>query len=211
MPVDTQHRRLHLASRSPRRRELLAQIGVGFDTLLLRNSPRDDRALDETPLTGEGPVDYVERIARSKAEHGWRIVSWRRLLSQPVLAADTTIELAGELIGKPRDADDARRILRRLSGNTHRVLTAVAIAFETRMELALSISEVRFRPLDEGEIGRYVASGEPMDKAGGYAIQGLASRFIDRIEGCYFNVVGLPVSLVHRFLKEAGYVPPAHR
>jgi septum formation protein len=150
MPVDTQHPRLHLASRSPRRRELLGQIGIGFDTLLLRSSPRDDRALDETPLTGEGPVDYVERIARSKAEHGWRIVSWRRLLSQPALAADTTIELAGELIGKPRDTDDARRILRRLSGNTHRVLTAVAIAFETRMELALSISEVRFRPLDEG-------------------------------------------------------------
>ncbi len=205
MPVDTQHPRLHLASRSPRRRELLAQIGIGFDTLLLRNSPRDDQALDETPLTGEDPVDYVERIARSKVEHGCRIVSWRRLLSQPVLAADTTIELAGELIGKPRDADDARRILQRLSGNTHRVLTAVAIAFETRMELALSISEVRFRPLDEGEIGRYVASGEPMDKAGAYGIQGCAGMFVEYLAGSYSGVMGLPLCETAQLLKRFGY------
>lgn len=206
MPVDTQHPRLHLASRSPRRRELLAQIGVGFDTLLLRNSPRDDRALDETPLTGEDPVDYVERIARSKAEHGCRIVSWRRLLPQPVLAADTTIELAGELIGKPRDAEDARRILQRLSGKTHRVLTAVAIACEVHMELALSISEVRFRPLDEGEIGRYVASGEPMDKAGAYGIQGRAGMFIEHLSGSYSGVMGLPLCETAQLLKRFGYL-----
>ena len=107
MPVEVPRPRLYLASRSPRRRELLAQIGVAFDTLVLRSPPRDVRELDETPLAGEDPIEYVQRVARRKAEHGWRIVEWRKLPPQAVLAADTTLVLGGELVGKPRDADDA--------------------------------------------------------------------------------------------------------
>jgi septum formation protein len=185
--------RLYLASRSPRRRELLRQIGISFDTLVFRDAPREDGELDEKPHAGEDPVAYVERIANSKAEHGWRIVEARRLPSQPVLAADTTLELGGELIGKPADAADACRILRRLSGQTHRVLTAVAVSFHGRLELALSRSEVRFRTLDEGEIRRYVATGEPMDKAGAYAIQGHAAIFVEHLAGSYSGVMGLPL------------------
>ena len=158
-------------------------MGIGFDTIAFRDSPRDDPGLDETPLAGEDPVGYVERVARHKAEHGCRIVAWRRLPAQPVLAADTTLDLAGELIGKPLDAVDAESILRRLSGRTHRVLTAVAVGFAGRVEMALSISEVRFRALDEDEIRRYVASGEPMDTAGAYGIQGRAAMFVDHLAG----------------------------
>jgi septum formation protein len=207
MTIDAQHPRLHLASRSPRRRELLAQIGVGFDTIIFRNSPRADPALDETPLAAEDPVAYVERIARSKAAHGCCIVGWRRLLPQPVLAADTTLELAGELIGKPLDDEDAGRILRRLSGRTHRVLTAVAIGFEGRIELALSCSEVRFRALDDDEIRRYVTSGESIDKAGAYGIQGRAGMFVEHLAGSYSGVMGLPLCETVQLLKRFGYRP----
>ncbi len=205
MPVDGQHPRLHLASRSPRRRELLAQIGVHFDTIAFRNTPRDDLVLDETPLPAEDPIHYVERIARNKAAHGCRIVGWRKLLPQPVLAADTTIDLAGKLIGKPLDADDASRILQRLSGNTHRVLTAVAIGFAGCIELALSISEVRFRQLESDEIRCYVASGEPMDKAGAYGIQGHAGIFVEYLAGSYSGVMGLPLCETAQLLKRCGY------
>lgn len=204
MSVDLQHPRLHLASRSPRRRELLAQIGVGFDTIVFRNPPRDDPGLDETPRAGEDPLSYVERIARSKAEHGCAIVRSRRLQQQPVLAADTILELAGELIGKPGDAEDARRILQRLAGNTHRVLTAVAVGFEGRIEVALSVSEVRFRQLDDGEIRRYVATGEPMDKAGAYGIQGRAGMFVEHLAGSYSGVMGLPLCETAQLLKRFG-------
>ena len=188
-----QHRRVHLASRSPRRRELLTQIGVGFDTIAFRDAQRGDPELDETPLPKEAPTAYVERLARNKASLGWRIVNWRGLLLQPVLAADTTIELAGELIGKPLDVDDAQRILRRLSGQTHRVLTAVAVRFDERTELLCWISEVRFRELDDDEIARYVASGEPMDKAGAYGIQGRAAMFVGHIAGSFSGGLGVPL------------------
>jgi len=200
-----QHRRVHLASRSPRRRELLTQIGVGFDTIAFRDAQRGDPELDETPLPKEAPTAYVERLARNKASLGWRIVNWRGLLLQPVLAADTTIELAGELIGKPLDVDDAQRILRRLSGQTHRVLTAVAVSFDERTELLCSISEVRFRELDNDEIARYVASGEPMDKAGAYGIQGRAAMFVEHIAGSYSGVMGLPLCETAQLLKRFGY------
>lgn len=202
-----QHPRVHLASRSPRRRELLAQIGVRFDTIAFRDPQRGDPELDETPLQGEEPISYVERLARSKARLGHRIVTWRRLLMQPILAADTTIELDGELIGKPVNAEDARRILHRLSGQTHRVLTAVAIYFDDRIELARSISEVRFRQLDDGEIERYIASGEPMDKAGAYGIQGRAGMFVERLAGSYSGVMGLPLCETAQLLKRFGYLP----
>ena len=204
MPINLNNPRIHLASRSPRRRELLTQIGIPFDTIVFRNPPRADLELDETPHDSEAPIDYVDRVARAKAGHGWRIVGWRKLLPQPVLAADTTLEFAGEIIGKPLDANDAHAILRRLSGHTHRVLSAVAIAFEGRVESMLSISEVRFGVLDEAEIRRYVASGEPMDKAGAYGIQGHAGLFVEHLAGSYTGVMGLPVCETGELLKSFG-------
>jgi septum formation protein len=203
MPINFRNPRIYLASRSPRRRELLAQIGIQFDTIVFRNPPREDKELDETPHDGEAPVDYVQRVARAKAEHGWRIVEWRKLLPQPVLAADTTLELDGEIIGKPINAEDASRILMRLSGKTHHVLTAVSVAFEGRIESVLSVSDVRFGVLKETEIRRYIASGEPMDKAGAYGIQGGASLFVEHLAGSYTGVMGLPLfetgNLLRRF------------
>ncbi len=203
MAANLPNPRIHLASRSPRRRELLTQIGVQFDTIIFRDPPRADKELDETPHVGETPIDYVQRVANAKAGHGWRIVEWRKLRPQPVLSADTTLEFAGEIIGKPLDNDDACAILRRLSGHTHRVLTAVAVAFEGRIESVLSVSEVRFGVLDEAEIRRYVASGESLDKAGAYGIQGHAGLFVEQLSGSYTGVMGLPLfetgALLRRF------------
>ncbi|SDG63293.1 Maf family protein [Propionivibrio dicarboxylicus] len=192
---------IYLASRSPRRRELLTQIGVSFDVIAFRGPPREDDETDETPLPGERPIDYVQRVAEAKARHGERIVGWRRLERRPVLAADTTLEFDGEIIGKPCDADDAFRILRRLSGKTHRVLTAVAVAGDGRLEAALSISAVRFGVLDDEDIRRYVDSGEPMDKAGAYGIQGHAGLFVEHLAGSYTGVMGLPLFETGRLLR----------
>lgn len=197
--------RIHLASRSPRRRELLTQIGVQFDTLIFRDGNRADKETDETPLPDENPIDYVQRVARAKAEHGWRCVGWRKLLAQPVLSADTTLEFEGEVIGKPVDAADAGRILARLAGKTHRVLTAVAVCQDQRIETALSISEVRFSALDATAIRRYVDSGEPMDKAGAYGIQGRAGMFVEHLAGSYTGVMGLPLFETTQLLRRFGY------
>ena len=185
--------RLYLASRSPRRRELLTQIGVQFDTLLFRDLPRQDPEVDETPLPGEAPLVYVERVARAKAIQGERIVELRKLPQRLVLAADTTLDFEGEIIGKPVDADDAQAILMRLSGRTHRVLTAMAVAYASHVESILSVSEVRFGTLDAAEIRRYVATGEPMDKAGAYGIQGHAGLYVEQLVGSYSGVMGLPL------------------
>lgn len=193
--------RIYLASRSPRRRELLHQIGVPFDTLLFRTGQRSDAEIDETPLPGEEAVRYVERLARAKAEHGWNLLALRRLVPQPVLSADTTLEMDGDIIGKPVDEADAAAILNRLSGRTHRVLTGVAVHFQGRTEYALSLSEVRFRELEEDEIRHYVLSGEPMDKAGAYGIQGRAGMFVQHLAGSYSGVMGLPVCETAQLLK----------
>jgi len=198
--------RLYLASRSPRRRELLTQIGIQFDTVLFRNHPREDKEVDETPHAGEAPQIYVERVARAKAVHGSRIVGWRRMQPQPVLAADTTLEVDGEIIGKPVDGEDAKAILRRLSGRSHRVLTAVAVALDGRVEARLSVSEVRFCVLDEAQIASYVASGEPMDKAGAYGIQGRAAQFIEHLTGSYSGVMGLPLFETAELLRSFGFL-----
>jgi len=197
--------RIYLASRSPRRRELLNQIGVAFDTVIFRAGERADAETDETPLPGEAAVAYVERVARAKAEHGARILSWRKLPPRPVLSADTTLELADEIIGKPQDAADAAAILRRLSGQTHRVLTGVAVHLAGQTEYVLSTSEVRFRQLDDEEIRHYVLSGEPMDKAGAYGIQGYAGLFVEYIAGSYTGIMGLPVCEVGELLKGVGF------
>ncbi len=197
-------RRIYLASRSPRRRELLKQIGVGYDMLLLREDPRRDQDIDEAPIAGEAPPAYVMRIARSKAEVGWRHVVARRLPPRPVLAADTTVVLAGEIIGKPADADHARQLLARLSGHTHQVLTAVAVARNAQVETALCTSAVEFRELADLEIRRYAASGEPLDKAGAYAIQGQAAVFVRAIGGSYSGIMGLPLYETAEMLRRFG-------
>ena len=205
MAFDTRNPRLYLASRSPRRRELLTQMGILFDTLAFRSPPRQDDDVDETAHDGEAALVYVERVARLKAEHGWRTVEMRRLMPQLVLAADTTLEFQGEIIGKPTDAGDARAILRRLSGQTHRVLTSIAVAFEGRIESAISISDVTFGAISETEIRRYVATGEPMDKAGAYGIQGRAGMFVEHLSGSYSGVMGLPLYETGVLLKRFGF------
>jgi len=199
--------RIYLASRSPRRRELLKQIGIAFEPLLLREDLRRGADVDETLIPGESPESYVSRVARAKAEAGWRRIASRRLLPYPVLAADTTVVLDGEIIGKPADARGAHELLRRLSGRTHQVLTAVAVAREARVETALSISAVEFRELADGEIRRCVASGEPFDKAGAYAIQGRAAVFVRAISGSYSGIMGLPLFETAELLGRFDVVP----
>ena len=196
--------RLYLASRSPRRRELLTQMGVAFDTVIFRSGLRTDPQVDEALHAGETAPAYVERVARAKAGHGIDLLLERRLPLRPVLAADTTLELAGEIIGKPVDEADALAILRRLSGRTHAVLTGVAVAYEGCTEYVQSISEVRFRPIEDDELRRYVHSGEPMDKAGAYGVQGQGALLVERIDGDFFNVMGLPVLLLSRMLADFG-------
>jgi len=199
--------RLYLASRSPRRRELLNQIGIDFDTVVFRDGMRADSETDETPQPGESPVAYVERVARAKAIHGLKIVEERKLPMRPVLSADTTLEFNGDIIGKPVDRADAAAILRRLSGQTHRVLTGVAINHMGHTEYVLSTSEVSFREIDDEEIRHYVMSGEPMDKAGAYGIQGRAGLFVKHLSGSFTGVMGLPVCETGDLLKRLGFRP----
>jgi septum formation protein len=197
--------RIYLASNSPRRRELLHQIHVNFELLLFRGNPREDPDVMEAVLVGEDPDAYVLRTAHEKAAAGLKRIAARRLYPAPLLAADTTIDLDGEVIGKPEDTAEAEEILHRLSGRTHRVLTAVVVATEQRIEQALSVSEVRIRALEEAEIRRYVASGEPMDKAGAYGIQGRAGMFIESINGSYSGIMGLPLYETSMLLRQFGY------
>jgi len=197
--------RIYLASKSPRRRELLTQIGVRFDLMLFRNSPREDPATDETPLPGEPPLDYCKRVAGEKARHGVRLVGLRRISPRPVLAADTTLDVDGEIVGKPTDETNAAAILQRLSGRTHRVITAVALADGARFECIAQVSEVRFRELNQEEIRRYVISGEPMDKAGAYGIQGRAGMFVEEIRGSYSGIAGLPLCETTLLLRRFGH------
>jgi len=184
---------IYLASRSPRRRELLAQIGVRFHLLLFRARPGEGPDVDETSLGDELPAVYVERLARGKAEAAWRRMLQRNLPQAPVLAADTTVALDGRVFGKPASRQDAADMLAALSGRSHEVLTAVALKHADWLESALSRSEVRFKPLSAQEIGQYVATGECDDKAGAYAVQGRAGRFIIELHGSYSGVMGLPL------------------
>lgn len=184
---------IYLASRSARRREILAQMGVRYDMLLLREAPGRSPDFDETPLPDEDPAAYVQRVARMKAEVGWNRMQARQLRRQPVLAADTTVTADGQILGKPADRADAARMLRLLSGREHVVHTAVALMLDARLEVRLSTTRVEFGALGEEAIRQYVATGEPMDKAGAYGIQGRAAMFVKRLEGSYTGVVGLPV------------------
>ena len=196
---------IYLASRSPRRRELLKQIGVSFQLFQLREEPGRDPDVDETPAGDESATAYVLRIARTKAEVAAHYMQ-RRALSQrwPVLAADTTVVCGGRIIGKPGGNDEAARMLESLAGSQHEVITAIALAFNDRIETAVSESKVWFRDLTQDDIRRYVAAGESLDKAGGYAVQGRAAAFITRIEGSYSGIVGLPLAETAALLAKAG-------
>jgi septum formation protein len=195
---------IYLASRSPRRRELLKQIGVAFQVVQLREDPRREVDVDETPRKDESAASYVLRIARAKAEVAAHYMHRRSLQRWPVLAADTTVVCDDRIIGKPENHDAAARILETLSGRQHEVITAVAVAFSDRFETATSSSHVWFRPLHPDEVRRYVATGEPLDKAGAYAIQGRGAAFIMRIEGSYSGIMGLPLAETATLLAKFG-------
>ena len=200
---------LVLASASPRRRELLAQAGFSFEV--------HPAHIPEEPLEGEDPFAYVTRLAREKAQVVFLELTdangtagETRLdteSSMTVLGADTTVTLDNAILGKPEDAADAARMLRLLSGRTHRVITGVAVVTAYGVEVAAEATAVSFLALSDEDIAAYVATGEPMDKAGAYAIQGRAARWIPRIEGCYFNVVGLPLALVTTLLESRNQKP----
>jgi septum formation protein len=178
---------LVLASQSPRRAEILRQAGIPFT---VRTA-----VVDETPLPRETPENYVVRLAEEKAR------SVEATAGETVLGADTTVVVDEQILAKPEDPEDARRMIRLLAGRSHDVLTGICLRRGNEAVRDFASTRVWFAALSEAEIAGYVESGEPMDKAGGYAIQGLASKFVERIEGCYFNVMGLPVGLVYRHLK----------
>jgi septum formation protein len=195
-------RGIYLASRSPRRRELLSQIGVRYHLLLFRDRVGEQADVDETTLSGEKPAAYVERMARAKAEAGWRRMLQRNLPIAPVLAADTTVAFEGRIFGKPANREQAEQFLATLSGKRHEVLTAVALKNHEQLEFALSTSEVLFKTLSRDEITQYVASGETDDKAGAYAIQGRAARFVVELRGSYSGVMGLPLYETSQLLEK---------
>jgi septum formation protein len=187
--------RLILASGSPRRAEILQSVGLPFTVL--------SSAVDETPIPGESAQEMVRRLASAKAE----LVAQRAVGPAIVIAADTVVTLDNTIFGKPRTTEDARQMLEKLAGRMHSVITGVALIRLPDVERREfhEITHVQFGPLDEEEITRYLASGEPFDKAGAYAIQGRAGRYIARIEGCYYNVVGLPLARLCTALAELGW------
>ena len=184
--------RLVLASASPRRAELLAQAGFSFDVA--------PAGVDEAVQPDEAPQAYATRVARDKA----RVTAASAQSGQPILAADTVVVVSGQILGKPADTLQAAEMLRLLSGTVHEVHTAVVLLMSGREVVEVVTTRVRFVPLGESEIVWYLSTGEPYGKAGAYAIQGHASRFIDWIEGSWSNVVGLPVATVYRILKDSG-------
>lgn len=182
---------IYLASTSPRRKVLLEQINIEFQSV--------DVSIDETPFEDENPQNYANRMALAKARAAYRTV-----LNDSVLAADTVVVCSGKIFGKPKDADEARWMLQKLSGIRHQVLTAVALVNKTKQSVRLNVNNVYFKMLEAEEIESYIATGEPFGKAGAYAIQGFASIFIQRIEGSYTGVMGLPLYETAILLSEIG-------
>ena len=193
---------VYLASQSPRRRQLLEQIGVRYEMLVA--GPEEDAESLEAVVPGERPAVYVERVTRAKLAAALSRRAARGLADAPVLCADTTVAIGARILGKPADADDATRMLALLSGRTHRVITAVAVAGQQGTRLLTNTSRVRFATLPRTAIDRYVASGEPFGKAGAYAIQSAAAAWIERIEGSYTGIMGLPLHETAVLLQEAG-------
>jgi septum formation protein len=200
-PID---RKIYLASKSPRRRELLRQIGVEFELLMLRNDAVRGPDVSELELPDEAAADYVARVANEKAAFAWNIVQSRRLPVRPVLAADTTVTIDGKILGKPASREEAIHMLELLSGRTHQVLTSVAVHHTGMAEQVTQVSDVRFATLSMASIKAYCATTEPYDKAGGYGIQGLAALFVAHIDGSHSGIMGLPLYETARLLRQAG-------
>jgi septum formation protein len=196
---------VYLASKSPRREELLRQLGIDFASLRVREAPGRERDVLEEARDAEPALHYVERIARTKAAIGWQRMLQRGLAPRPVLGADTEVVLDGTIFGKPKDAADAVRMLTLLSSRTHHVMTAVALCWDQAIVAEISTSAVTFRDLTHDEIERYVATGEPFDKAGAYAVQGRAASFVSRIDGSYTGVMGLPLYETAQALAGIGF------
>jgi septum formation protein len=194
---------IYLASQSPRRRQLLEQLGVTYE-LLLPDAGEDSEAL-EAVRPGEAPARYVQRVTGLKLDAALDRLTRRGLAPAPVLCSDTTVALGRAIYGKPRDARDASRMLRELSGSTHRVLTAIAVQSGRKRREALSDSRVTFAALGPAQIRRYVAGGEPMGKAGAYAVQGRAAAFISHISGSYSGIMGLPMHETAQLLRAFGF------
>ncbi|MDP1741994.1 nucleoside triphosphate pyrophosphatase [Polaromonas sp.] len=193
---------IYLASQSPRRRQLLEQMGVSCQ-LLLPGAEEDSEAL-EVVLAGESPTAYVQRVTQLKLDAAVARLKQRGLPSAPVLCSDTTVALARRIYGKPDGAVDAERMLDELAGTTHRVLTAVAVQHGRKRQKALSVSRVTFAPMSRAQIRAYVASGEPLGKAGAYAIQGRVAMFIRHISGSHSGIMGLPLHETAQLLRAAG-------
>ncbi|MBV8603157.1 MAG: septum formation inhibitor Maf [Pelomonas sp.] len=183
---------VYLASQSPRRRQLLEQIGVRYELLLADAAEEDAEAL-EAVLPGEAPRAYVERVTRAKLFAALARRERRGLADAPVLCSDTTVAIDGAILGKPADAADAFATLQRLAGRRHEVITGVAVGLGARIEAACQVSEVEFAPVDAARLRRYVASGEPLGKAGSYAVQSAAAAWVRHISGSYSGIMGLPL------------------
>lgn len=198
------HRFVYLASQSPRRRQLLEQIGVRHELLLPERRENAERLEEER--SGEPPDDYVRRVTRLKLDAARGRLQRRGLPDAPILASDTTVALGRRILGKPADADEAAAMLGALAGRSHRVLTAVAVSAGAQTLLDVSVSKVRFAPMSQQDIRRYIDSGEPFGKAGAYGIQGLAALWVERIEGSYTGIMGLPLFETARLLRRARVV-----
>ena len=200
---------IYLASKSPRRQELLNQIAVRFTILdVPQQDPVHSDMVNEAVHSGENAYDYVSRIAREKAEYARQFLVTQNMPEHPVLTADTTVVMEGEIIGKPADKNEATEILRRLSGKTHQVLTSVAVRNKEHLFQTVQTSDVTFALLTSRHINTYVDTGEPFDKAGGYGIQGLAGKFITHITGSYSGIMGLPLYETTVLLRKAGISIP---
>lgn len=199
----TEHK-IYLASKSPRRRELLRQIGVEFELLMLRDHTPRGPEVSEVVRPGEAADVYVARVAREKAECAHHTMLWRRLPIRPVLAADTTVVIDGRILGKPADLAEATDMLKSLSGRTHQVLTSIAVMHHEDIWQTTQSSDVCFHALSDQLIRAYCATAEPYDKAGGYAIQGQAAVFVEAIAGSYSGIMGLPLFETGQLLQQAG-------
>ena len=194
---------IYLASQSPRRAQLLGQLGVRHE-LLIATAEEDAESL-ETVLVGESPTAYVQRVTALKLDAAVRRRERRGLPAAPILCADTTVAIARTILGKPEDGADAARMLASLAGRTHRVMTAIALQHGDRRLAALNVSHVRFAPIGPARIAAYVASGEPLGKAGAYGIQGRAAAFIEHISGSHSGIMGLPMFETAELLRQAGF------
>jgi septum formation protein len=194
---------IYLASQSPRRRQLLEQLGIRHE-LLLPDAHEDSEGI-EVVLPGETPTSYVQRVTQLKLDAALARMKRRGLPAAPILCSDTTVALGRRIYGKPQDAKDAARMLAELAGRTHRVLTAVAVGTSAKRAQVLSVSRVTFAAMSRSQIKAYVATGEPMGKAGAYAVQGRAAAYISHISGSYSGIMGLPVFETAQLLQSFGF------